>query len=38
MGNGRCSRGFALGVGVSVPITDDEKLDVRTILSAFYHF
>lgn len=27
-----------IGVGVSVPISHDKKFDVRTLVSAFYHF
>lgn len=29
---------FDAGLGVSVPISDDQAFDVRTILSGFYHF
>jgi hypothetical protein len=29
---------FEVGLGVSVPVTDNEEFDVRTVLSLFYHF
>jgi hypothetical protein len=32
------NQNLAIGAGVSLPISDDEDFDVRTILSVFYHF
>ncbi|MBW2292298.1 MAG: hypothetical protein JRG94_08295 [Deltaproteobacteria bacterium] len=32
------NQNLQIGVGVSLPISDDEDFDVRTILSVFYHF
>ena len=29
---------FAVGTGVSIPITNDEEFDLRWIVSIFYHF
>lgn len=30
--------GLALGLGVSLPLTDEAEFDARTLFSAFYHF
>jgi hypothetical protein len=32
------NRDFKIGVGVSIPMSDDKEFDVQTILSVFYHF
>jgi hypothetical protein len=29
---------FAIGSGFSIPIANDEKFDLRRIISIFYHF